>query len=101
MARLERLSKDAFLVHELLGASECASYIEGAESRGFADAPVTTPMGPMMLPDVRDNERVMYDDVEEAERLWARLEPFVPEAWREFEAQGMGWRACGLNERLR
>jgi predicted 2-oxoglutarate/Fe(II)-dependent dioxygenase YbiX len=47
-----------------------------------------------MRKDIRDNLRVMLDDVALANKLYARLEPFMP------KTRGV-WNVCGLNERFR
>lgn len=78
----------------VLAAGECESLISIAESRGFTEAPITTALGFVHRPDIRNNTRVMCDDVQLAGQLWARIRPAVPEQLR-------GWQAVGLNERLR
>lgn len=48
----------------------------------------------MHAPEVRNNTRVMVDDVKRAAALWQRVREHVP-------AVRDGWRAVGLNERFR
>ena len=48
----------------------------------------------VMMPDVRNNERVMFDDRELAATLWALVAPLVPATLCESTA-------VGLNERFR
>ena len=48
----------------------------------------------MMAKEVRNNDRVMLDDVELAERLWKKLQPFCP-------PYVMFHPVVGLNERVR
>lgn len=83
-----------FTVHDFCPADECAALIRLADGLGFADAPITTSRGFIMAPEVRNNTRVILDDEARARGLWQRLAPFVP-------ARRHGWRAIGLNERLR
>ncbi len=83
-----------FTVHDVCPADECAALIRLADGLGFVDAPITTTRGFVMAPEVRNNTRVILDDEPRARGLWQRLEPFVP-------ARRHGWRAVGLNERLR
>jgi prolyl 4-hydroxylase len=87
--------KELFTLAHALSPAECARMIAWAESRGFADAPITVGVNRyMMAPDVRNNTRVMIDDLELAETLWPRIEPFVP--------QRIGaYYPVGLNERFR
>jgi predicted 2-oxoglutarate/Fe(II)-dependent dioxygenase YbiX len=75
-------------------AAECADLVRLAEAVGFHAAPVTTAAGFVMMPDVRNNTRVILDDVPRAAALWERLAPAIPERLGRF-------RAVGLNERLR
>ena len=72
---------------------------------GAAPAPVSTSHGMIMRPDIRNNERVMFDDVEGATSLFARMAPFVPKTLRgeprTTQREGPTWDAVGLNERFR
>lgn len=79
---------------DVFTSDECRHYIEWAESRGFGPAPITTGFGPRMVPEVRDNTRVMVDDVNAAAELHERLAERLPDAHAR-------WRRVGLNERLR
>lgn len=83
----------AFTLHPFLTTAECQERIAWSEAVGYADAPVTTASGPVMIPDYRNNTRVMVDDLPLAEHLWRRFAPRAPPI--------EGWVACGFNERLR
>ena len=52
--------------------------------------------GPVMNPAVRNNERVMLDDVRRGQDLWRRVAPFVRQ-----HAPFPGLAPIGVNERLR
>ena len=73
---------------------ECAELVAFAENVGFSDAPINTFFGPTVVPEVRNNTRVMVDDPERASGLWKRLSTSVPTSIGR-------WNAVGLNERLR
>jgi prolyl 4-hydroxylase len=81
-------------VPAVLGAAECAAMIARIEDLGPAAAPVTTDRGFAMMPDVRNNERVMFDDVALAAELYVRLHDALPEQLSEM-------RKVGINERFR
>jgi len=81
-------------IPDVLSAAECADAIARIEELGPAAAPISTPDGFVMRPDVRNNERVMFDDTELAARLFARIQSAVP-------ADLFGMKACGANERFR
>ena len=83
-----------FAVRDFLSPAECAAHIALAEERGFEAAPITTGRGFVMNTHVRDNSRVMVDDVGLAEQLWERVREFIPTPLFDFEA-------VGLNERFR
>ncbi|MBK9033641.1 MAG: 2OG-Fe(II) oxygenase [Myxococcales bacterium] len=81
-------------IAEFASADECAALIARIEALGPDVAPITTGRGFEMRPDVRNNARVMFDDVELAARLYARLAPLVPPTLCEMHP-------VGLNERFR
>ncbi|WP_164010780.1 prolyl hydroxylase family protein [Pyxidicoccus trucidator] len=82
-------------VANLLSAEECRALVERIESEGPTAAPITTAKGFVMRPDIRNNTRVMFDDVALAATLFERISPHVP---HRLERE---WVACGANERLR
>jgi hypothetical protein len=78
----------------LMTPEECAGLVARIDALGPAAAPVTTAAGFVMMPDVRNNERVMFDDVALAGELFRRLDGLVP-------PRLFGRRAVGVNERFR
>jgi prolyl 4-hydroxylase len=92
-----RLDHSAPLVFSLPGVcapAECADMVARVEQLGFADAPITTATGFVMRPDIRNNTRVMFDDVPLAAQLFARVKHVVP-------ARLCHRRPVGVNERFR
>ena len=77
-----------------LDAEFCARMIHHAESMGFDPATITTEDGSSVVPDIRNNGRVILDDAGLANDLWTRLR-------RTFAKPFKGQTAIGLNERLR
>lgn len=73
---------------------ECAAMIQRIESLEPAPAPITTSGGFVMRPDIRNNDRVMFDDPALAAELFARVRHCAP------PTRGP-WRAVGTNERFR
>jgi predicted 2-oxoglutarate/Fe(II)-dependent dioxygenase YbiX len=84
----------AFTVDGVMTDAECAALVAEIDRRGPTAAPVTTSRGMVMMPDVRNNERVILDDDVLAKRLWARVAGAMPE--RLFAR-----RPVGANERFR
>ena len=85
---------DIFVVHDFLSLDECERFIAASEAVGYGDAPISMPGGPILFKELRNNERVMLDDVATAAELYARARPFLPDEFLE-------WRPCGFNERFR
>ena len=93
--RREDLDGDSiYLLHDFLSKEECGRFIAFGEGRGFEDAPITTAYGMVMAKDLRNNTRVMVDDVQLAARLFERAEAFLPD-------RAGGGHLHGLNERFR
>lgn len=82
-------------IPDVLNPAECAAFIERMEGEGLAEAPITTNRGPMMRKDIRNNTRVMFDDVPFAQKLFERVKPHLPER---LETELI---PVGANERLR
>jgi len=88
-------TKEIFVVDDFLSETECQQLIDRSEKLGYVGAPVTTHIGALMLPDIRNNTRVMSDDPELAAQLFERAQPHLP------ATLPGGWQLIGLNERLR
>src|SRR5262245_31886406 len=101
--RLDFSSALVWTVDGVLSTDECRALIDRTEAVAYRAAPVTTSRGPVHMPDVRNNDRVMLDDPALAGLLFERLRSRVP-ASLELQAGSGGaslWRAIGANERLR
>lgn len=83
-----------FLLSNVLSPEECDYFIRRTEGHGFEAAPVTTGRGFAMIPEVRNNGRVMIDEPVRAAWLWGRV-------WRYLDEHYGSFRAVGLNERFR
>lgn len=78
-----------------LGRDQCDQLIQSSEEHGYGAAPITTSLGFVMAPEVRNNTRVMLDQPAQAANLWSRLEQLA--ALPPIDH----WQPVGLNERLR
>ena len=81
-------------IDNFFSPEECAALIAQSEESGFEEALVTTSFGAMRRPEVRNNDRVIWDDKALAARLWQRLQPLAPSPID-------GCEVLGLNERWR
>ena len=52
-----------FVIRDFLTADECRAFIARSEQDGYEDATITTSDGSVMRKDVRDNARLILDDV--------------------------------------
>lgn len=93
MRKEQLLSDLVFVIHDFLSPEECRDYIRIGEGIGFTDAPITTHRGFEMRKDIRNNTRVIMDNVTLAAQLWERAAPMIPEF--------RGRTPIGLNERFR
>lgn len=82
-----------FTIPDVLGGGDCKVLIDMLEGQGFDEAPITTIAGPVMNKNVRNNTRVMFDHVDLAARIYARIEHAIPTV--------CGTKPCGANERFR
>ena len=85
---------DAFLIENFLSPAGCDAFIALSEGRGYEVAMISTAMGQVIAKDVRNNDRLMWDDHQLAADWWARAKDFFPPAFGH-------WQAIGLNERFR
>ena len=99
-----RLQAVACTAESVLSPTECERLIAITEAQGYEKALVNVGGGRQMaIDDVRKSGRCMIDAPEAAELLWKRVAPLLPaEKGREPRHYPQsGWRAVGLNERLR
>ena len=86
------------VVDDVLSAAECETLIGRIESLSPCFAPITTSRGFVDRPDIRNNDRVIFDDVALAADLFERLRRLLPEQVR---AGDEPRTAVGLNPRFR
>jgi predicted 2-oxoglutarate/Fe(II)-dependent dioxygenase YbiX len=94
MSNVTTLDKDIFTVAGIFTEDECSDLIAKGEALGFEAATVQLSSGPKMMTNVRNNDRVTFDDAAFAGEIWQRVADSVP-------AEIDGWKAVGLNERFR
>ena len=88
------------VVDDVMSATECDALVARIDGLSPAAAPITTTLGFEMRPDLRNNERVIFDDVALAAEVFKRLQPLIPADLCERHGPSLG-RAVGLNERFR
>ncbi|MBL8952410.1 MAG: 2OG-Fe(II) oxygenase, partial [Myxococcaceae bacterium] len=77
---MKRVLEERFVVllDDVLSATECDALVQRIDGLSPAAAPITTARGFELRPDVRNNERVMFDDVALAADLFSRLAAVCP-----------------------
>lgn len=90
---LQLIDDGIFTVPNIFSHEECLSLIRRAESIGFEAASVRTLDGPQMMTQIRNNDRVVLDDVELATDMWQRIRHALPIL--------DGCYPCGVDKQLR
>ncbi len=93
MRRIELAGPRVFTVADVLDAAECTAWIEHAERRGFGAPVVDLAGGPRLVPDLRNNARLVHDDPTLAAELWGRVSSVIP--------AGDDWMAVALSARFK
>jgi hypothetical protein len=88
------LADKLFTIDAVLSHAECRAMVERAEAVGFDIATINAWEGPRVDTTVRNNDRVILDDVALASELWGRVRERIP------PLRG-GRQVRGLNERFR
>ena len=105
----------AVILDNVLTPSECAALVAAAEQHAdgsWERALVNVGNNQQqMISEIRNCDRIIWDEPELAARLWARVAPHVPEVqrlqkWPKVTGEGPArrgesWVATRLNERLR
>jgi predicted 2-oxoglutarate/Fe(II)-dependent dioxygenase YbiX len=68
-----------FIIEAVFSPLECQALIDRAEAIGFEAATVRSADGPMMMTNIRNNDRVVIDDVTLADQMWQRIQHLLPE----------------------
>lgn len=88
------LGAGVFTLARYLTPDECAHYIDLGERMGYEESEVNLATGSRLRKDIRNNDRVIFDDATLAQALFERARPHLPPAME-------NWQLCGFNERMR
>jgi prolyl 4-hydroxylase len=86
--------EDIMVITDFLDSEECESIIKRADAMGYEEAPINTLSGAEVFKDLRNNNRVMFDDFDLAGELFRKIRQFLPQ-----EVDGCS--LYNLNERFR
>ncbi|CAM4742892.1 unnamed protein product [Rotaria magnacalcarata] len=90
----EDSGKLAFILLNVFTEEECSEWIKLTEERCYKPALVNVGVREVSMPDVRNNDRCIIDDVDMAKKLFNRIKSYLPDKWNSYQLSG-------LNERLR
>jgi predicted 2-oxoglutarate/Fe(II)-dependent dioxygenase YbiX len=76
---LTTIDDGIFTIESVFSPLECRDLIDRAEAIGFEAATVRSADGPMMMTKIRNNDRVVIDDVTLADQMWQRIQHLLPE----------------------
>jgi predicted 2-oxoglutarate/Fe(II)-dependent dioxygenase YbiX len=76
---LTTIDDGIFTIESVFSRLECRALIDRAETIGFEAATVRSADGPKMMTQIRNNDRVVIDDVTLADRMWQRVQHLLPE----------------------
>lgn len=92
---IDEINENLIIIDGFWNKQRCQGYIEWADSHGFEEASINMGRGKQIMnKEVRNNERIIFEDQKLADIMWAEIEQVVP---KETE---YGY-AIGLNERFR
>ena len=94
MTRIDDDQPYIIQVPEVFDNAKCTQLIQKIESLKPSMAPINTASGTRIRTDVRNNERVMFDDSVFAEEVFSKARDHVP-------SEMNGFNLVGANERIR
>lgn len=94
MTLIQHLDGYVFEVKNFLSSEDCDHLVNEIEEVGFEPALINLKSGAVSRPNIRNNDRLVRDDPEAAAKFWPKINPFLPQVFRQR-------RLVGLNERFR
>lgn len=88
------LDEGIFVLENVISEEQCHYLIQKSEDIGYSEATVFTGTEHKLIKGVRDNLRVILDDIGMAETIWEKVSPHFTDVID-------GFNAYGLNERFR
>jgi hypothetical protein len=78
----EEIDGDRIFVIRFLTPEECGAFVARSEQAGYEQATITTPSGFVMAKEIRDNARLIVDDLVLANEWSQRAGKFLPDSQR-------------------
>jgi predicted 2-oxoglutarate/Fe(II)-dependent dioxygenase YbiX len=89
-------------IESFLSEEECQNLIIFSENKSYKEATVSLKSGAKMIKNIRNNERLIYEDEKLAQNYWQKLKDFCPTCINEIVKEEIqNYQAVGLNPRFR
>ncbi len=89
-------------IENFLSEEECQNLIIFSENKSYDEATVSLQSGAKMMKNIRNNERLIYEDEKLAQNYWQKLKDFCPIFINEIvKEETQNYQAVGLNPRFR
>ncbi|WP_108869183.1 2OG-Fe(II) oxygenase [Aquimarina aquimarini] len=92
--KLHKITDKIWTIDNFLSIKECEDLILFSEHKGYDEADVSLATGAKIMKNVRNNERLIYEDSNFRDKIWLKLASFIP-------TRVGNMRIGGLNERFR
>jgi hypothetical protein len=92
--RVVEKNSGVFIIENYLSAAMCQHYITMGEEIGYVPSEVNFQGGSRRAEEIRNNDRVIFDDPALAASLFERARALLPES-------NGNWKLAGFNERFR
>lgn len=92
--KLRQHTETIWTIENFLSAEACTELIKRSEALGYEEAAVSFPAGAKMMKGLRNNYRLLYQDIALADQYWQALKDYCPQEMD-------GSQTVGLNEQFR
>lgn len=82
------------VINDFFNQAECHAFIEMSERHGYETAKIKTAFGEQESEEVRNNQRIVFDDFDLAKNIFEKAKSYLPEEINY-------WKPIALNERFR
>ncbi|WP_233565319.1 2OG-Fe(II) oxygenase [Aquimarina sp. AD10] len=94
MIKKIELHPEIFMVKNFLSKQMCDHFIVKGERVSFKEAKVNIDGKQVMFKGIRNNKRILFEDIDLAQKIWLQIQPHVKQVFD-------GYKAIGINEMFR
>jgi predicted 2-oxoglutarate/Fe(II)-dependent dioxygenase YbiX len=101
MTKIQHTPK-IWTIEHFLSEQECQNLIIFSENKSYQEATVSLKSGATMMKNIRNNDRLIYEDAQLAQKYWQKLKDFCPKFINEIvKEETQNYQAFGLNPLFR